>query len=119
MPRWTSDRRPGRTHRSRRITPVVKRNDHPDVDETGTIEQQVDDVGKHAVLGGLVEETAASPTRSRQQHVSKLIPPELHLLPGESAPTSKRREQVVTSEQRADACIVKRRDQNPRLANSQ
>jgi hypothetical protein len=47
------------TYRSRGIVPIGKRNDHSDIDETGTVEQQIDNVGKHAILGGLVEEPAA------------------------------------------------------------
>jgi hypothetical protein len=47
------------THRRGGIVPIRERNDHADVDETGAVEEQIDDVGKHAVLGSLVEETAA------------------------------------------------------------
>lgn len=48
------------THGCRSVVPIRERNDHPDIDETSTVEQQIDNVGKHAILGGLVEESAAS-----------------------------------------------------------
>jgi hypothetical protein len=42
------------------VREFVERNDHADIDETGTVEEQVNDVGKHTILCSFVEETAVT-----------------------------------------------------------
>lgn len=48
------------THSSSRVLETAERNDSSDIDETSTIEKQIDNVGEHAVFRCLVEETAVN-----------------------------------------------------------
>ena len=63
------------TYANRGIIEIVEWDDGTNVDECGTIEQQIDDVGEHGVFGIFVEEP----------------------IPCEGGSTCECREQIVTS----------------------
>ena len=78
-----------KTHSQRRIVELIKRYDGSDVDECCAIEQQIDDVGKHGVLCGLIEKSTDC----------ELVSSGADSLPGKGTSTCKGRQQVVAPEE--------------------